>query len=118
MGQQILQRGTETGKTDTLYLPGWDSARHNGITLRFREKASTPAWRYTLVCADQTGRNVLERPIATGSDSCKLYYAECKELGQRSQYFWLYLEQHPADPQSSIRSRRTSLAVLHIRAEQ
>lgn len=118
MGKRILQSGTETGKSDTLYLQGPDASRQEGLMLRYREKSSTPAWRYTLVCADQAGRVLVDRSIPAGSDSCFLSYADWTGLGRRSQYVWLFLEQHPADPQSLIRSRRTSLAVLYIRAGQ
>jgi hypothetical protein len=116
MGQRILQTGTETGKPDTIYLSRKDSVRLESITLRFRENSSTPAWRYSLVCTDQAQRVLLERPIPTGSDSCVLSQSEWTDLSRRSPYFWLFLEQHPADPQSFIRSRRTSIAVLHIQA--
>lgn len=114
IGERVLQRGTDIGKTDTLQLLPADTAGHGVLKLRFREKPSTMSWRYTLACADSSGRMILERTCGSGNDSCSVSSTELHKLSGRNRYLWLFLEQHPADPESSIRSRRTPLGVLQL----
>jgi hypothetical protein len=112
MGERLLLSGTENGRTDTVRLPSPGPGRHPGIMLRFREKPSNLAWRYTLICTDNTGRILMERPCSAGNDSCSISFTELKAPGSR--FLRLFLEQHPADPESSIRSRRTPLGILQL----
>lgn len=114
MGDRLLLSGTESGRTDTVRLLTADSSRHPAITLRFREKPSNLAWRYTLAGTDDTGNMLLERACAPGKDSCGISWTELHSLFGRYQYLRLFLEQHPADPESSIRSRRTPVGVLQL----
>ena len=114
IGERMLLRGTETDKTDTLQLLPADTGKHRGITLHFREKRSNLIWRYVLVCTDSVGNMVVERPCGIDTDACTISFPELMLAGRRNRYLSCFLEQHPSDPESSIRSRRTPLAVLQL----
>jgi hypothetical protein len=113
-GERLLLRGTDSGRTDTVRITASDMSRLSEIKIRFQEKASNLSWRYILVCADITGGVLLESPCPRTNNTCSLPLEKLRAMARGSRHAWLSLEQHPADPDSFIRSRRTPLAVLEF----
>lgn len=107
--------GTEGKKTDTLQLTVSDPASRKDLEIRVREKPSNVEWTYTLHISDTAGHTLSEHQLGGKKELYRVSITEIMAFFPKHNFLRLHLDQHPANPEMSIRSKRTLLAIIQLK---
>jgi hypothetical protein len=113
-GKKLLST-TSGRKTDTLHLSGQTMAGRKYLEVSYREAPSNIPWTYRLKLLSPEGETLLEKNFGKPEQPYRLPITEILRLSDRHAAVLLYLEQHPADPEMSIRSKQVLLAFLQLK---
>jgi hypothetical protein len=113
-GQKKLS-AAEGGKPDTLQIPVSGARAWKYLEIRVKEKPSNVAWSYTLSMADSAGNRLFEMPSVRKLESYRIPITEIVAFYPKHRFVRIWLDQHPANPEISIRSKRTLLAVIQLK---
>ncbi len=107
--------GTEGKKADTLQLTVSDPASRKDLEIRVREKPSNVEWTYTLNISDTAGHTLSEHQLGGKKELYRVSITEILAFFPKYRFLRLHLDQHPANPEISIRSKRTLLAIIQLK---
>lgn len=118
LNDKIILKGSDSNgsaKPATIQIDRSHLKANTFLHIELKEPASNIQWNRYFIFSSATEEPLLVKKFERSTGKFSIPFAEILPKTGKEKNIHLYTEQHPADPEMSIRSKRTLLAIIQLK---
>ncbi len=118
LNDKIVLKSSDSNGSDkpaTIQIDRSHLKANTFLHIELKEPASNIHWNRDFIFSSGTEETLLVKKFERSSGKFSIPFAEILPKTGKEKNIHLYTEQHPADPEMSIRSKRTLLAIIQLK---
>jgi len=118
INDKIILKGDDsnvTAKPATIQIDRSHLKANTFLHIELKEPASNIPWNRDFIFSSSSEEPLLVKKFERSAGKFSIPFAEILPKTGKEKNIHLYTEQHPADPEMSIRSKRTLLAIIQLK---
>ena len=104
-----------SAKPGAIQVDRSDLKANTFLHIELKEPASNIQWNRDFIFSSPSEEPLLVKKFERSTGKFSIPFAEILPKTGKEKNIFLYTEQHPADPEMSIRSKRTLLAIIQLK---
>jgi hypothetical protein len=118
INNKIVLKGSDSNmsaKPAAIQVDRSELKANTFLHIELKEPVSNIQWNRDFIFSSASEEPLLVKKFERSSGKFSIPFAEILPKTGKEKYIHLYTEQHPADPEMSIRSKRTLLAIIQLK---
>ncbi len=118
LNDKIILKGTDSNgsaKPATIQIDRSHLKANTFLHIELKEPASNIQWNRDFIFSSATEEPLLVKKFERSAGKFSIPFAEILPKTGKEKNIFLYTELHPANPEMSIRSKRTLLAIIQLK---
>jgi hypothetical protein len=118
INDKIILKGSDSNgsvKPATIQIDRSHLKANTFLHIELKEPASNILWNRNFIFSSPSEEPLLVKKYERSTGKFSIPFAEILPKTGKEKNIHLYTEQHPSDPEMSIRSKRTLLAIIQLK---
>ena len=117
INNKIIVKGSDSllnAKPETIQIDRKDLKANTFLLIEFKEPESNVKWKRDFIFSTKSEETMLVKNFERSDGKFSIPFAEILPKTGKEKNILIFSEQHPANPDLGIRSKRTLLVIFHL----